>query len=641
MANAGAEQYKPGTSLINCTVSDTIPDSMEGIFRVLEEAALTLKAGCGTGYEFSTLRPKGAIVSGVGASTSGPMSFADIYDAMCKTISSAGGRRGAQMMTFSICHPDIEEVIDIKREDGRLRKFNISILITKNFMEAVKNDDDWDLYFPITKKEWDKYEHWQCPKTVYKSWSNIEDNYIVNSDGYIKCKIYKTVKARYLYNKIMKSTYDWGDPGFILIDEYNAKNNNWWVETIRATNPCGEQGLPPHGACLLGSINLTHFVNAPFGLNPTFDGEKFRKVISIATRFLDNVVEINGLPLEEQRKELYRKRRHGLGITGLGSTLCMLKTKYGSEMAIKFTDRICQLMAVESYRTGIELAKEKGRAPITDELFPFSFELKNRLENRQIDSDAVELGSPHEDGMIEGSWFMAMSEYFEHFPREIVDGIIEHGCRFTHATSIAPTGTISLSLANNCSNGIEPSFSHYYQRNIIKEGKATKDMVDVYSYELLAYKEFLDMTDNPHKKVDHNIQDIIDSGLPDYFVTAHEVPPVQHIDMQAAAQKWIDSSISKTVNVPTNYPYEEFMKLYLYAYEKGLKGIAAYRHNPDGGQVGVLVKKEELAKQKYKFTLEDGTTVELNGDEDVEYDGQTHNVTNLHEALKEGQYGKF
>lgn len=401
-----------------------------------------------------------------------------------------------------------------------------------------------------------------------------------------------------------------------------------------------EQGLPAHGACLLGSINLTHFVNNPFSINPQFDSEKFKKVIAIATRFLDNVVEINGLPLDEQQKELYRKRRHGLGIAGLGSTLCMLKTKYGSPTAIKFTEKITKIMAIQSYETGVELAKEKGAAPILLETFPINFEIENRLEEAGMDSDYISLSSPKE-GEVKGSWLMASSKYFKDFPKQLVDDIGAYGCRFSHATSIAPTGTISLSFFNNCSNGIEPSFSHYYQRNIIKEGKNTKDMVDVYSYEILKYKEFLDNTDNPHTVVDNKIEDIIANGLPDYFVAAHDVSPKEHIDMQAAAQRWIDSSISKTVNIPTDYPYEKFQDLYMYAYEQGLKGLAAYRHNPDGGQVGVLVKKDELAKQKYRFNLEDGSTVELSGDEEIEYDGQMHNVANLHESLKEGLYGKM
>ena len=329
-SNAGALEHKPATSTINCTVSGIIEDSMSGILDKVHEAGLTLKAGCGIGYEYSTLRPKGAFVAGAGAYTSGPLSFMDIYDRMCFTVSSAGGRRGAQMATFDISHPDVTDFIKAKREDGRLRQFNLSCLITKEFMEAVIADADWKLAFPVTEKEAneEKLDLDDDAQVVWREWPS-PDKYLFEHKGpragKVACKVYKTMKAQRLWDVIMASTYDYAEPGFILVDRVNEMNNNWFCENIRATNPCGEQPLPPYGACLLGSINLTRFVKAPFTNEAYFDWDEYRKVVSIFTRMLDNVVEINGLPLEKQRDEIARKRRHGMGYLGLGSTLAMMK----------------------------------------------------------------------------------------------------------------------------------------------------------------------------------------------------------------------------------------------------------------------------------------------------------------------------
>ena len=314
VSNAGAHEHKPATSTINCTVSGTIPDSMNGILGKTHEAGLTLKAGCGIGYEFSTLRPKGAFVSGAGAYTSGPLSFMDIYDAMCFTVSSAGGRRGAQMGTFDISHPDITDFIRAKREDGRLRQFNLSCLITDQFMQAVKDDRDWDLVFPANESDLAEDD----TRVTWRHWP-VTEGYRTNENGEVACKIYRSIPARRLWNLIMSSTYDYAEPGFILIDRINEMNNNWFCEDIRATNPCGEQPLPPYGSCLLGSINLTRFVESAFTADAHFDWDRFRKVVSIFSRMLDNVVEVHGLPLEQQAKEIRYKRRHGMGFLGLGS----------------------------------------------------------------------------------------------------------------------------------------------------------------------------------------------------------------------------------------------------------------------------------------------------------------------------------
>jgi ribonucleoside-diphosphate reductase alpha chain len=328
-SNAGAEYHKPATSTINCTVSGTIGDSMHDILDKVHEAGLTLKAGCGIGYCFSTLRPRGAYVSGAGAYTSGPLSFMDIYDKMCFTVSSAGGRRGAQMGTFDVGHPDVLDFIRAKREDGRLRQFNLSLLITDEFIGAVKEDRPWQLAFPLTTREAEEenIDLDDQKKVVWREWPT-KDKYVVDDRGLVACRIYRTLPARRMWDAIMSSTYDFAEPGFVLIDRMNELNNNWWCEDIRATNPCGEQGLPPYGACLLGSINLTKFVAAPFTEHAYFDWDEFREVVKVFTRMLDNVVEVNGLPLEKQRDEIVRKRRHGMGFLGLGSAItgtCLLR----------------------------------------------------------------------------------------------------------------------------------------------------------------------------------------------------------------------------------------------------------------------------------------------------------------------------
>ncbi len=630
MSNAGAEAHKPATSTINCTVSGTIPDSMDGILSMVHEAGLTLKAGCGIGYEFSTLRPKGAYVSGAGAYTSGPLSFMDIYDKMCFTVSSAGGRRGAQMGTFDISHPDIIDFIRAKREDGRLRQFNLSCLITRDFMEAVKNDGDWDLVFPASQMEIDDPE----TRIVFRHVANPPKGAIRDDRGHVACRVYKTIKAQRLWDVIMASTYDYAEPGFILIDEVNDLNNNWFCEDVRATNPCGEQPLPPYGACLLGSVNLTKFVREPFTENAYFDWDAYREVVSVFTRMLDNVVDINGLPLPQQREEILSKRRHGMGFLGLGSALTMLRTRYGSPESLKFAEQIAYEMARTGFETGLELAEEKGAAPVLEREYEVTPEMM--AKRPEMADDGIQIGDRVSGKLLWGKYSKYMQKFLETGKpedRELIEALIEKGCRFTHHSSIAPTGTISLSLANNASNGIEPSFAHHYARNIIREGRKTKEKVDVFSYELLAYRELINPDAMPFSTEEG-------SKLPDYFISADEVTPKQHVDIQAAAQRWVDSSISKTANVPTDFPYEDFKDIYLYAYEQGLKGCTTFRFNPEAFQ-GVLVKEEDLANTTYRFTLDDGTVIEAKGNEEIEYDGETHSAANLFDALKEGYYGKF
>ncbi len=629
ISNAGAQDYKPATSTINCTVSGTITDSMDDILGKVHEAGLTLKAGCGIGYEFSTLRPRGSFVSGAGAHTSGPLSFMDIFDKMCFTVSSAGGRRGAQMGTFDVGHPDVREFIRAKREDGRLRQFNLSLLITDEFMQSVEADADWPLIFPLHMKEKAELDLADAEQVVWREWPS-HDGYIVRDDGLVACKIYGRVKARHLWDMIMVSTYDYAEPGFILIDRVNQLNNNWWCEAVRATNPCGEQPLPPYGSCLLGSINLTRFVTDPFGADARFDWDKYREVVRVFTRMLDNVVEINGLPLAQQRHEIESKRRHGMGFLGLGSALTLLKLRYGSAEACVFTEEVAREMALVGWEQALDLSKEKGPAPMLTETFEVTAEMLRKRP--EMKADGYKLGDQVPGRVLHAKYSRYMQKIAEYAP-ELIDQLAEQGARFTHHSSIAPTGTISLSLANNASNGIEPSFAHHYSRNLIRAGRKAKEKIEVFSYELLAYRTLINSRAKPGSTEPGE-------QLPEYFITADDVTPTQHVDIQAAAQKWVDSSISKTANVPTDYPFEAFKDIYRYAWRQGLKGCTTFRFNPAAFQ-GVLVKEADLEKTLYRFILEDGSVVELKGNQEVEYDGEVNSAANLFDALKEGYYGKY
>ena len=604
---------------------------MREILEKVQEAGLTLKAGCGIGYEFSTLRPRGAYVSGAGAYTSGPLSFMDIYDKMCFTVSSAGGRRGAQMGTFDIGHPDAMEFIKAKREDGRLRQFNLSLLITDEFMNAVKENKLWMLAFPVTQKEVDEdnIDISDEKQVIWREWP-ISGDYLQKKNGLTACRVYKEVPAKRMWDTIMSSTYDFAEPGFVLIDRVNEYNNNWWCENIRATNPCGEQPLPAYGACLLGSVNLTKFVDDPFTSDAKFDWSKFKEVVKVFTRMLDNVVEINGLPLGAQRDEILYKRRHGMGFLGLGSTLSLLGLRYGSKESIKFTEDVSRELAITGWEVALELSKEKGPAPILSKNFIVSEEMLNKRP--EMLKDGWHKGDTIPGSILHAKYSRYMQKVAEVSPN-LVEELSKYGSRFTHHSSIAPTGTISLSLANNASNGIEPSFAHHYFRNVIKEGKKTKEKVDVFSFELLAYRELMNPDASPEAASP-------EQELPSYFVSSEDISPKEHVDIQAASQYWIDSSISKTANVPQDYDYEDFKDIYLYAYEKGLKGCTTFRFNPEAFQ-GVLVKEKDLKNTSYSFTLEDGTKVEAKGDEEIEYDGEIHSAANLFDALKEGYYGKL
>jgi ribonucleoside-diphosphate reductase alpha chain len=417
----------------------------------------------------------------------------------------------------------------------------------------------------------------------------------------------------------MEDVYDVQIPG---INEFDANG-------FHAHN-CGEQPLPPYGSCLLGSVNLTRFVKNAFTDFAEFDWNEYREVVKVFTRMLDNVVEINGLPLDKQRGEILRKRRHGMGFLGLGSTITCLGMKYGAEDSIKFTEDVSREMAVAGWEAGLELAKEKGPAPIMKEEFTVTAEMLRKRP--EMVKDGWKAGDLIPGRILHARYSRYMQRVAETAPW-LVDQLANVGARFTHHTSIAPTGTISLSLANNASNGIEPSFAHHYFRNVIRPGKKTKEKVDVFSFELLAYRELINPRAMPNSTIPAE-------QLPDYFTTADDITPKEHVDIQAAAQRWVDSSISKTANVPTDYKYESFKDIYLYAHEKDLKGCTTFRFNPEAFQ-GVLVKEDDLKNTTYVFTLEDGSEVSVKGDEEIEYDGEKHTAANLYDALKEGYYGKF
>ena len=487
-------------TLFNCFVMGTIPDSMGGIFDMLKEAALTMQQGGGIGYDFSTIRPKGAPVHGVAADASGPLSFMDVWDAMCRTIMSAGSRRGAMMATLRCDHPDIEDFIEAKSDAARLRMFNVSVLVTDPFMEAVKSEEDWDLVF----------------------------------DG----QIYKTVSAKELWDKIMQSTYDYAEPGVIFIDRINKANNLNYCETIAATNPCGEQPLPPYGACLLGSINLARLVETPFEAGAALNETLLAELVGTAVRMMDNTVDASRFPLPEQESEAQNKRRIGLGVTGLADALLMVGSRYGSDEAAALTEKWLHLIARHAYLASVDIAKEKGAFPL--------FEA---------------------DAFLASGTMQMMDE-------DVRDAIATHGIRNALLTSIAPTGTISL-YAGNVSSGIEPVFAYAYSRKVLqKDGTRTEEEVVDYAVQMWRGK-------------------FGDAELPEYFVNAQTLAPEDHVKMQAAAQKWIDSSISKTINCPEDISFEAFINVYMQAYEQGCKGCTTYRPNAVTGSVLSVSEQSE------------------------------------------------
>jgi ribonucleoside-diphosphate reductase alpha chain len=490
LAGAGTGR---SVTLFNCFVMGTVEDSMQGIFSGLREAALTLQQGGGIGYDFSTLRPKGAAVAGVGADASGPVSFMDVWDAMCRTIMSAGSRRGAMMATLAVDHPDIEDFITAKRTPGRLSNFNLSVLVSDAFMAAVKADAEWPLKF----------------------------------GG----KLHRTVQAKALWETIMRSTYDYAEPGVIFIDRINQQNNLGYCETISATNPCGEQPLPPYGACLLGSINLARLVRHPFEAGAALDMEELERLVATAVRMMDNAIDVSRFPLEAQAQEARAKRRIGLGVTGLADALIFCRVRYGSPESLELIRTWLAALSHAAYRASVELAKEKGAFPLYD-MNPY-------------------LARPH----------------IQALPPDIYNAIAAHGIRNALLTSIAPTGTISL-FADNVSSGIEPVFAFSYQRKVLQpDGSKREETVSDYAVRVFQQKFGAD------------------AALPDYFVNAQTISPSDHLAVQAAAQPFIDSAISKTINVPEAISFEDFSHVYRQAYEMGCKGCTTYRPNAVTGSV--------------------------------------------------------
>ena len=492
-------------TLFNCFVMGVIPDSMSGIFDMLKEAALTMQQGGGIGYDFSTIRPKGSIVKGIAADASGPVSFMDVWDSMCRTIMSAGSRRGAMMATMRCDHPDIEEFIAAKSDSKKLRMFNLSVLVSDAFMEALKKGEDWRLTFNE--------------------------------------KIHKVIKAADLWDKIMRATYNYAEPGVIFIDRINEANNLRYCETITATNPCGEQPLPPYGACLLGSINLARLVEYPFGENAHLDVSQLENLVATAVRMMDNVIEVSQFPLEVQKLEALNKRRIGLGVTGLADALLMVGLRYGSDEAVEKTEEWMKLIARTSYKASINLAKEKGAFSLFD---PEKLVASGNM--KQMDDD-------------------------------IKQAVRKFGIRNALLTSIAPTGTISL-YAGNVSSGIEPVFAYSYTRKVLQnDGSHIEEEVVDYAVQMWRDK-------------------FGDAQLPDYFVSAQNLTPSDHVKMQAAAQKWVDSSISKTINCPEDISFDDFKEVYMQAYDTGCKGCTTYRPNEVTGSVLSVASEEKSKSEK-------------------------------------------
>ncbi len=489
-------------TLSNCYVMGTIPDSMDGIFTHLKEAALTMQAGGGIGYEFSTIRPKGAHVKGVMADASGPISFMRCWDSMCRTVMSAGSRRGAMMATMDCSHPDIEDFIDAKREPGELRMFNLSVLVTDAFMDAVKADTDWRLHF---------------------------------EDRHGETLVEKTVRARDLWNKIIRSTYEYAEPGVIFIDRINRLHNLWYIDNIRATNPCGEKAMGPYDSCLLGSINLAKFIKSPYSHMSEIDYAGIRETVKVAIRMMDNVIDVNYFPLEAQRQKAHETRQLGLGVTGLADMLLMLGVRYGSPAAVEMAEKVMREITIAAYETSVDLAEEKGAFPAFD---------KTKF-----------LGKPEErDSFVN-----------QMIPVPIRAKMLSLGIRNSLLTSIAPTGTISL-YAGNVSSGIEPIFASHYTRKVLQpDGTKVEELVE--DYAIKVWRE-------------SNGQ-----GLPPGYTDAQQLSAEDHLVMQAAVQKWTDSSISKTINVPVDMPFEDFENVYLRAYELGCKGCTTYRPNAVTGSI--------------------------------------------------------
>lgn len=509
LAGAGT-QHK--VTLLNCFVMNIESDSLPGIFTALKEGALTLQQGGGVGYDFSVLRPRGESVKQTGSHSSGPVSFMRIWDTTCSVLLSTGARRGAMMAVLRCDHPDIEEFIAAKKDPRELRHFNVSVMVSDLFMQAVKKDADWELVFPLDDPD-------SKAEVVYRPWGA--------SLQAVPCRVYKRIKARDLWESIIRSAYDYAEPGVLFGDTINRMNTLWYRERINATNPCGEIPLPPYGACDLGALNLTQFVTSAFSSSAKFDFPRLEEVTRIATRFLDNVIDVSLYPLEAEKQMAHGTRRIGLGITGLADVFVMLGIRYGSDESIVLAREIMQRVAAVTWQTSIELAREKG-------VFPF-----------------------YNQAYLQG-------EFVKTLTADLRRDLEKYGIRNSHHNTIAPTGTISL-LANNISNGIEPIFSASYDRHVREvEGDTKTFRVQDYAYQRWQEKN---------------------KDLPPAWVTTHDLLPEAHLQIQGAVQPYIDNAISKTINIPENFPFEKLVQVYTDAYELGLKGCTVFRPNPITGSV--------------------------------------------------------
>lgn len=530
LAGAGTKHQ---VTLFNCFVMGQIEDDMKSIFNHLKEGALTLQQGGGIGYDFSSLRPRGSLAKRTGAVASGPVSFMRIWDSMSATMQSTGARRGAMMATLRCDHPDIEEFIAAKADAAELRQFNVSVLVTDAFMDAVNNNESWPLVFPVLDGQ-------ENDETIERVWSG--------SDKAVPCKVYKRINARSLWESIIQAAYQYAEPGVIFIDTINNWNNLWYCETISATNPCGEIPLPWYGECNLGAINLTQFINHPFTETAAIDWHALEHTVQVATRFLDNIIDLSRYPLPAQKKRALANRRIGLGFTGLADALLMLNQVYGSEAAARTAAKLMQVISHTTWQTSCELAREKGAFP-------------------EFDAEKYCAG-----------------QFVQALPDTLQTLIKQHGVRNSHHNTIAPTGTISL-LANNISSGIEPIFANEYIRHIrSNHGELETYQVKSYTFHLwqqLGNKE----------------------SLPEAWIDAQNLTPEAHLRMQIAVQPFIDNAISKTIYIPEDCPFVKVQDIYTQAYQNQLKGCTIYRPNPTTGSVITTQSVEGNAEHCCSFTV--------------------------------------
>lgn len=584
----GAVEQQTNHTLLNCAVSGTIQDSMDDILTKAREAGLTLKAGCSLSYDFSTLRPKGAFVADTSTQTSGPLAFMGIYDKIAATVSSKDENILA-LASLDIRHPDIIDFIVTKRDNSQLSQFNLALLITDDFLDAVKNDNPWSLVFPVSQKEIlkNKIKINHDSTIIWTDWPNKE-GFIEDTEGRVACKIYRTLAARKLWQLIMENLYSINGLKLIFIDKINEMNNNWFCEDIRTTNPNGDQPLPPYGASLLGAIDLTQYVREPFTQQSHFDWVLLRKTVAIFTRMLDNLLDINKLPLAKQQAEMIEKRRHGMGFLGLGSTLNMLCHKYGDSASIEFTEQVAKEIAIIGWEQAVSLAEEKGPAPLMEKEFIVTAKmLRKRPEMKK---DGFKLGDKIKGKLLHAKYSRYMQKLNQERP-DLIEQLALKGGRFTHHSSIMQTGSLAMAFANNATDGIAPCVNHQTYYRPANSSQAQ----------------------NPNAAPEHQLE------------------------IQAITQAWVDSAIATPIYLPIDFAFDVFNGFYMDAHNKGLKGCTPFRIEPEGFQ-RAFIKKSKQDNPLYVFTLENGTTFEAKGDEIIEYEGTIQTAAKLYDALKKGDH---